>query len=108
MNLNIPGVPRLVGVAMENKKQPHAIAICGAKTRNGSLCKSPPVTGKRRCRMHGGSAGSGAPIGNKNAFKHGHYRAKAIRERKKEKETISNLLKTLKNAEDFMKNNGLI
>jgi hypothetical protein len=23
--------------------------------------------------MHGGAPGSGAPIGNSNAFKHGHY-----------------------------------
>ena len=28
--------------------------------------------------MHGGAAGTGAPIGNKNAFRHGHYTAEAI------------------------------
>ena len=28
------------------------------------------VKGKRRCRMHGGK-GSGAPSGNRNAWKHG-------------------------------------
>jgi uncharacterized protein YjcR len=28
--------------------------------------------------MHGGAAGSGAPIGNKNALRHGHYTAEAI------------------------------
>jgi len=44
---------------------------CGAKTRSGEPCRSPIVNGKRRCRMHGGAAGSGAPRGNKNAFKHG-------------------------------------
>jgi len=31
--------------------------------------------------MHGGK-GSGAPKGNKNALKHGHYSAQAIAERK--------------------------
>ena len=41
---------------------------CGARTRDGNPCRSPAVRGKRRCRMHGGAAGSGAPIGNKNAF----------------------------------------
>jgi len=32
--------------------------------------------------MHGGAAGSGAPIGNKNALRHGHYSAQAIAERR--------------------------
>jgi len=32
--------------------------------------------------MHGGAAGSGAPIGNKNALRHGHYTAEAIAERR--------------------------
>lgn len=27
---------------------------CGAKTRRGTPCKSYPVRGKKRCRMHGG------------------------------------------------------
>jgi hypothetical protein len=37
---------------------------------------------QKRCRMHGGSAGSGAPRGNKNALKHGHYTREAIAERR--------------------------
>jgi hypothetical protein len=28
---------------------------CGARTRSGTPCKSAPVTGRRRCRMHGGA-----------------------------------------------------
>jgi hypothetical protein len=51
---------------------------CGAFARTtGKLCKSPAVRGKQRCRMHGGSRGSGAPKGNKNAEKSGRYSAKA-------------------------------
>lgn len=46
-------------------------AKCGAITRSGLPCKAPIVTNKKRCRMHGGGIGSGAPIGNQNAFKHG-------------------------------------
>ena len=38
---------------------------------SGNPCRSPAVRGKRRCRMHGGAAGSGAPMGNKNALRHG-------------------------------------
>jgi hypothetical protein len=54
---------------------------CGAKTRSGKPCMSPAVSGKKRCRMHGGAPGSGAPRGNKNALKHGQHTRKAIRER---------------------------
>jgi uncharacterized protein YjcR len=32
--------------------------------------------------MHGGSPGSGAPPGNKNALKHGWYTREAIEERR--------------------------
>ena len=32
--------------------------------------------------MHGGAPGSGAPVENQNALKHGLYTAKAIHERK--------------------------
>ena len=46
---------------------------CGVKTRKGSPCESPAVNGKRRCRMHRGAKGSGAPLGNQNALKHGMY-----------------------------------
>ncbi|WP_366932969.1 HGGxSTG domain-containing protein [Erythrobacter sp.] len=47
---------------------------CSAKTRKGTPCQSPAVKGKKkRCRMHGSAKGSGAPLGNQNAFKHGEY-----------------------------------
>ncbi len=56
---------------------------CGAKTRIGKPCRSPAVREKKRCRMHGGAKGSGAPKGNKNALKHGLYTKQAIEERRK-------------------------
>lgn len=46
---------------------------CGAKTRRGTQCQAPAVSGKMRCRMHGGAKGSGAPEGNQNALKHGRF-----------------------------------
>ena len=55
---------------------------CRAKTRSGQACRAPAVRGKRRCRMHGGAAQSGAPWGNRNAHKHGRFTADAIAERK--------------------------
>ncbi len=56
--------------------------VCGAKTRAGSPCLNPPEEGRRRCRLHGGAQGSGAPMGNKNAQKHGFYAAEAIARRR--------------------------
>src|ERR1700737_4952557 len=47
---------------------------CGARNRSGNPCRSPVVKGKRRCRMHGGALGSGAPKGARNGnYKHGRY-----------------------------------
>ena len=54
---------------------------CGARTRRGSPCQSPAMA-NGRCRMHGGPS-PGAPEGNRNAFKHGRYTAKAIDERRR-------------------------
>jgi hypothetical protein len=67
-----------------NPKQPEILANaprCGARarTRGGEPCRSPAVRGSQRCRMHGGRD-SGAPRGNRNAWKHGAFtvRMKAI------------------------------
>lgn len=47
---------------------------CHAKSkRSGIQCKSPAVRGKKVCRMHGGSRGSGAPKNNVNALKTGIF-----------------------------------
>jgi hypothetical protein len=43
---------------------------------------SPAVSGKERCRMHGGAPGSGAPLGNTNAQKHGLFTGESIKERR--------------------------
>lgn len=55
---------------------------CGAKTRSDGLCRSPAVRGRKRCRMHGGAKGSGAPMANRNAWKHGLFTGDAIVERR--------------------------
>jgi hypothetical protein len=56
---------------------------CGAKTRSGAPCKSAPVKGRRRCRMHGGAHGSGAPSGSRNGnYKHGRYTAEVVATRR--------------------------
>jgi hypothetical protein len=62
--------------------------ICGAMTREGKPCTEPPFRGSRRCRIHGGAPGSGAPQGNQNALKHGLYTKEAIVERKEAKAVL--------------------
>ena len=59
---------------------------CGARTRKGTPCEAPAVSGKARCRMHGGAKGSGAPKGNRNALKTGAHTAemKAFRDEMRE------------------------
>ena len=43
---------------------------CLARTRSVPPCQSLAVKGKARCRKHGGKR-SGAPSGNRNAWKYG-------------------------------------
>jgi hypothetical protein len=56
---------------------------CGARTRAGGACLSPAVSGRQRCRMHGGAKGSGAPKGNGNALKAGLYTAERLAMRRR-------------------------
>jgi hypothetical protein len=65
---------------MQSKLPMHLSPRCGARTRSGNLCQS-PGTPNGRCRLHGGPS-TGAPEGNRNAFKHGRYSAEAIARRR--------------------------
>jgi len=67
---------------------------CGARTRSGGSCKAPAVSGRSRCRMHGGAPDSGA--GNKNALKHGRFTREAIEERRRERVLVRRLRSSLK------------
>ena len=51
---------------------------CGARTRSGNACKKPPISGKSRCKNHGGlSTGPKTAEGKARIalaqFKHGRY-----------------------------------
>ena len=72
---------------------------CGAKTRKGTSCRAPAVSGKQRCRMHGGATGSGAPKGNQNALKHGTYTSEALEIRRRLKTYMREARKLLKQLE---------
>lgn len=46
-------------------------------------CQKPAAKGKKRCRLHGGAEGSGAPRGERNgSYRHGLYTREAIAERR--------------------------
>jgi hypothetical protein len=62
----------------------------------GASCRSPAVKGKKRCRMHGGAHGSGAPKGNQNAWKHGAYIKEVLQQRAEMRELIKDADKLLK------------
>jgi hypothetical protein len=62
-------------------------------------CQSPAVTGRTRCRFHGGAEGSGAQLGNQNAFRHGRYTAEAIVQRRE----VAALLRACRDQLDSMR-----
>jgi hypothetical protein len=54
---------------------------CGARNRAGQPCQCPAISGRRRCRLHGGLS-RGAPRGTRNGnFKHGEWTKEAIEHR---------------------------
>jgi hypothetical protein len=62
---------------MKSKLPMHLSPRCGARTKSsGKPCQSAGMK-NGRCRMHGGKS-PGAPMGNRNALKHGRYTAKAL------------------------------
>jgi hypothetical protein len=63
---------------------------CGATTRRKTTCQSPAVRNKQRCRMHGGTKGSGAPVGSQNALQHGYTTREAKELRKSIKTSVKN------------------
>lgn len=83
---------------VNNSQQSTTKNICGAKTRSGKPCLTPPVKGRNRCRMHGGT-NNGAPKGNKNAFKHGYYSRESIKARSKMHKLIQEYRKLCKSLE---------
>jgi hypothetical protein len=57
--------------------------LCGARTRRGPICDRPLEPGRKRCRLHGGAAGSGAPSGSENGrYVDGNFTEEAKAERR--------------------------
>lgn len=85
-----------VGTHPRNTGPMTASPRCGAKTRKGTPCRSPAFRGKKRCRMHGGAKGSGAPKGNQNALKHGEYTRERLAEKKRLRQLMKEAQETLR------------
>ena len=67
---------------------------CHARSkRTGLPCKAPAVRGYSVCRMHG--AGGGAPVGNKNALKHGGRSAEIVAARRAANELCGTARETI-------------
>lgn len=67
---------------------------CGAKTRAGGPCKNPIVTGRKRCRMHGGAKGSGAPTGKRNGrYIHGRFTKERIALRREQSAELKEMVR---------------
>ena len=74
---------------------------CGAKTRAGTSCQCPAVKGKRRCYLHGGARGSGAPKGERNgAWKDGTFTNEAVALRREVGRVLKACRQTAKELED--------
>jgi hypothetical protein len=86
----------MIGKHSRNTRPMLASPRCGARTRSGEPCRSPAVAGKKRCRMHGGASGSGAPRGNTNALKHGAYTREALERRDQMRNLLGEARKLLR------------
>ena len=74
-------------------------ALWGRDLVGPAPARSPAVHGKKRCRMHGGAPGSGAPQQNQNALKHGVFTQQAIEERKQVPALLQQSRQLLKDIE---------
>jgi hypothetical protein len=77
---------------------------CGARTRAGRPCRQAAVTGRARCRMHGGAKGSGGPRGYRNGnFKHGIWTRESVEERGAVRQQIRQIKQLLRATEPTSK-----
>jgi hypothetical protein len=74
-SIQLTGIPSSVAAARSDACRPKgAPSMCDYSLRRGQKmahdpthlpCRSPAVTGRRRCRVHGGAPGSGGPKGRR-------------------------------------------
>ena len=73
---------------------------CGAKTRRGTPCQKPALTGNARCQLHGGRGG--APSGPANGnYRHGKYTKKRMAIRREQSAQLRELERLAKSLGMF-------
>jgi len=73
---------------------------CEARTRAGHPCRQAAVTGRARCRMHGGATGSGGPKGQRNGnFKYGIWTRESVERRRRLRAQIREIRGLLRSIE---------
>jgi len=82
---------------MQSRLPMHLSPRCGARTRSARPCQSPAMP-NGRCRLHGGLS-PGAPRGNRNALKDGHYTAEATARRREIASLLRSMRRLAKEAE---------
>ena len=69
-------------LSLSHVSHPSEASRCGAKTRASTRCQSPPVQGRKRCRLHGGLS-PGAPRDSRNGnYTNGEWTRTALEERR--------------------------
>ena len=65
---------------------------CEAIARSGVQCKNPAVTGRKRCRSHGGKAG--APTGERNGnYRHGEFTKEGLEQHRQHRARMKELIR---------------
>ena len=81
----------------------HLARRCLARTRRGTPCQGPVVRERKRCRMHGGADGSGAPHGPRNGnYRTGFWTKEAIAERRFARELLREAQATLNQVDEIL------
>lgn len=82
----------------------HTDGSCTAKTRDGDLCKNPPMLGAKTCRMHGSATAAAREKAQERIALAAPYAARKIEELAKDAENESVQLRA---AQDILDRNQI-
>ena len=68
---------------------------CGAKTRRGTACLKPALSGKNRCQLHGGKS-TGVKGERNGNYRHGRYTKESIANRRAANVRVRGLIREAK------------
>ena len=68
---------------------------CGAKTRRGTACLKPALSGRNRCQLHGGKS-TGVKGEHNDNYQHGRYTKESIANRRAANVRVRGLIREAK------------